>query len=75
MLYNMMRPMFNERVRDSIIFQQDLACLHMFVDPIILPEELGGTCGKFDNTEPTFAVKQMSSYFAKLKDYAAHVNQ
>ena len=57
----MMRPMFNERVRDSIIFQEDLASLHAFVDPSILPEELGGTCGKFDNTEPTFAVKQMSS--------------
>lgn len=73
-LYNMMRPLFNERVRESIIFQDDLASLHNFVDKEILPEELGGTSGKFDNSESSFGVSQMSEYFVQLKHYAEHVN-
>ena len=70
----MMSPLFNDRVRDSIIFQDKLASLHDFVDKEILPEELGGTLGEFDSSESAFAVNQMKDYFNQLKYYAEHVN-
>ena len=74
MLFNMMRPLLNERVKDSIIFHDKLESLHNFVDKEILPEELGGNSGTFSNSESVSAVCQMSDYFLKLKTYAEHVN-
>lgn len=74
MLYNMMRPLFNERVKDSIIFHDKLESLHNFVDKEILPEELGGNSGTFSNSESVSAVCQMSDYFLQLNTYAEHVN-
>ena len=74
MLYNMMRPLLNERVKDSIIFHDKLESLHNFVDKEILPEELGGNSGTFSNSESVSAVSQMSDYFLQLKTYAEHVN-
>ena len=71
----MMRPLFNERLKQSIIFQDDLASLHQFVDKEILPEELGGTAGKLDNSDSVFAVSRMSDYFTQLKSYAEYVNK
>ena len=74
MLYNMMRPLFNDRVKDSIIFHDKLESLHNFVDKEILPEELGGNSGTFSNSESVSAVCQMSDYFLHLNTYAEHVN-
>ena len=69
-----MRPLLNERVKDSIIFHDKLESLHNFVDKEILPEELGGNSGTFSNSESVSAVSQMSDYFLQLKTYAEHVN-
>ena len=71
----MMKPLFNERVKESIIFQDDIASLHNFVDKDILPEELGGTLVKFDNSSSALAVSHMKEYFAQLKTYADYVNK
>ena len=74
MLFNMMKPLFNERVRSIILFHDDLESLHTFVDKEMLPEELGGSMGKFCNKESVFAVNQMSEYFIQLKNYAEYIN-
>ena len=66
-----MRPLFNDRVKDSIIFHDKLESLHNFVDKEILPGELGGKAGKFHNSE---AVREMSDYFLQLRSYADHFN-
>ena len=69
-----MRPLLNDRVKDSIIFHNNLESLHSFVDKEMLPGELGGNSGRFSNSESVSAVSQMSDYFLQLKTYAEHVN-
>ena len=69
-----MRPLLNDRVKDSIIFHNNLESLHNFVDKEILPVELGGNSGIFSNSESVSAVNQMSDYFLQLKNYGEHVN-
>ena len=69
-----MKPLFNERVRAIILFQDSLESLHEFVDKEILPEELDGTNGKFCNKEAVLAVKEMNEYFIQLANYADYVN-
>ena len=70
-----MRPLFNDRVKDSIIFHDKLESLHKFVDKEILPGELGGNAGKFNNSEAVSAINEMSDYFLQLKSYADHFNK
>ena len=74
MLFNMVQPLFNDRVKESIIFQDNLVALQKFVDKEILPEEFGGESGMFNSSESVSAVCQMKEYFLKLKNYADHVN-
>ena len=69
-----MKPLFNERVRAIILFQDSLESLHEYVDKDILPEELDGTNGNFCNNEAVLAVKEMNEYFIQLKEYADYVN-
>ena len=72
--FNMMRPLQNERVKQSIIFHDSLESLYEFVDKEILPEELGGTSGEFDSSATAIAVLKMNEYFEQLKDYAENIN-
>ena len=68
----MIKPFVNNQVKESIIFHDDFESFHSYVDKQILPEELGGTNGSFDNTEMASAVQSMSDYFAQVQYY---VNQ
>ncbi len=46
-------------MRESIVFHRDVAGLHAHVDREILPEELGGAAGPFDNGECLDALEAM----------------
>ena len=68
----MIKPFLNEQVKKSIIFHNNLESFHNYVDKEILPEELGGTQGPFDNSAASSAVYNMSKYFGQVHNY---VNQ
>ena len=70
--YNMIKPFVSDQIKESIIFHTDLSSFHEYVDKEIVPEELGGTNGPFDNFEMASAVYKMSGYFKQVHDY---VNQ
>ena len=70
--YNMIKPFVSEQVKESIIFHNDLESFHHYVDKDILPYELGGTNGSFDNDAMSSAVHSMSEYFGQVH---AYVNQ
>ena len=45
-LYSMIKPFLNDRVRDNIVFHgSDLASLHSEVSPALLPADLGWVLG------------------------------
>ncbi len=64
--FNMIKPMLTEDVRDSIVFHQSLESLHLDVDPEVLPEELGGTAGPFNNDDSREVI--ISYHVSKGKD-------
>ena len=70
--YNMIKPFLDEQVKKTIIFHQDHESFYEYVDKEILPEELGGTQGAFDNAAASKAVNDMSKYFVQVQNY---VNQ
>ncbi len=61
--------MLSKAVRDSIIFHSDLESLHAEVDREILPEELGGTAGPFNNDGVREALEQMGDLLTEFKSY------
>ena len=65
----MIKPFVNERVSQSIIFHDSLESFHGYVDKEILPHELGGTNGEFDNSKMACAVNTMSEYFYQVHRY------
>ena len=65
----MIKPFVNERVSQSIIFHDSLESFHGYVDREILPKELGGTNGSFDNSKMAYAVSTMSEYFEQVHRY------
>ena len=67
--YNMIKPFLNEEVKKSIIFHDNLSSLHTYVDKQILPEELGGRQGPFDDSAASAAVLNMSKYFESVQNY------
>jgi len=72
-LYNMIKPLLNDRVRDNIIFHGDnLSQLHEEVSPELLPEALGGT-GDLDNTAVVAAAKKLDDHFKEHVDRALAV--
>ena len=68
----MIKPFVNNQVKESIIFHDNFESFHSYVDKEILPCELGGTNGSFNNTDMASAVHSMSDYFAQVQYY---VNQ
>ena len=68
----MIKPFLTEQVQESIIFHSDLESFHKYVDTEILPEELGGTNGPFENSAMASSVYAMSDYFVQVH---AYVNQ
>ena len=69
--YSVVRPMLSRSLRESIHFHASLEELHRHVDRQILPEELGGAGGKFDNRKCLETLERMSGHFQELKELAA----
>ena len=68
--YQMIRPMLNQRVRDTVVFHDSDRSLHQYVDKEVLPEELGGSNGRFDShRESAEAVLNMKDYFRDIKNF------
>jgi len=66
-LFNMMGPFLNERIRSNIIFHgSDLSDLHKEVAPEILPSDLGGS-GDLDNTAAVATAKQLDEHYKELQ--------
>ena len=65
----MIKPFLNERVQNSILFHDNLTSLHAYVEKQILPEELGGKQGPFDDSAESAAVLNMSEYFESIQYY------
>ena len=65
----MIKPFLNEEIKRSILFHRNLDSFHNYVDKEILPEELGGTNGGFDNQDAALAVYNMSEYFNRVHTY------
>ena len=65
--YGVVKPFMSEYVRNNIHFHCNFQELHEFVSKEVLPEELGGLTGKFDNYSCFEQTKQMEDYFKKLE--------
>jgi len=65
----MARPLLHERVRDAIVVHDSLDSLHQHVDKSILPENLGGTAGKFDNSDCQNAITSCPQIFNQIENY------
>lgn len=68
-LYNMIKPLFSQRIQESIFIHDSFESLHQHVSLECLPEELGGNAGPFDNTLSAKAVKDIPEYFKQIKTY------
>ncbi len=67
--------MLSKPVRDSIVFHPDLESLYSVVDREILPEELGGSAGKFSNDGCREMLEQMDDLFTEFKSYKREKKQ
>ena len=61
----MVKPMMNERIRNSIIFHDSLESLHKYVPKEILPKEYDGSCGPYNNHASAQKVLKSISEFEK----------
>ena len=61
------KPLMPEKIQKMINFHSDFQSLHEFVSKDVLPEELGGNTGKFDNSICVKQSKTMEQYFKNLK--------
>lgn len=68
-MYQMVKPMLNQRIRDAIVFHNSNESLHKYVDKEILPQELGGDTGKISNEESSKAVLEMPHLFRDISKY------
>ena len=69
--YNVVKPFLNERVKNNLFFHSSLESLHEHVPKDILPEELGGDMGPYDNQHCVQAVFSIEKHFAKMQQYVA----
>ena len=67
--YNLLKQFLNERVKNSILFHDNLESLHSHVPKEILPRELGGTQGKFDNSNCSEAVYNNQLHFTRVQQF------
>ena len=59
----MAKPFLTEDAKKNIIFHSSLQFLHDYVPKEILPQELGGDMGPYDNSYSTQAVFAMKDHF------------
>ena len=69
--YNFIKPFLHERIRNSIIFHNSLESLHDHVPKEILPKELGGSYGSYDNSECAQAVLDIQKHFTNVQEFIA----
>ena len=67
-IFNMIKPFLAETVQKKMNFHSNLESLHEVVNKDILPQELGGNGGHFDNSLCIDQTKSMEPYFKALKD-------
>ena len=65
----MIKPFLTEEVKNTIVFHSSFESFHKYVDKDILPRELGGTQGPFENSDTWFAVSTMAEYFVQVQNY------
>ena len=63
-----MKPFLNERIKNSIYFHNSLESLHEEVPKEILPQELGGETGPFDNYDSAQAVFDIEAHFYRINE-------
>ena len=65
--FGMVKPFMPEYVQNNIHFHASYEELHSIVSKDVLPEELGGNDGKFDNSKCVEHSKTLEEYFKKLE--------
>ena len=65
--FGMVKPFMPEYVQNNIHFHANYQELHSIVSKDVLPEELGGNDGKFDNSKCVEHSKTLEEYFKKLE--------
>ena len=65
----MVKPFLNKRVRNSIQFHDSLETLHQHVPKEILPTELGGSSGSYDNSACAQATLDLEKHFSKVRTF------
>ena len=66
--FNVVRPFLNDHIRNSIHFHNSMESLHEEVPKEILPQELGGDTGPFDNYESAKAVFDIEPHFYRVQE-------
>ena len=67
----MIKPFLSEQVRNSIHFHDSLETLHQHVPKDILPTELGGSSGSYDNSACAQATFNIEQHFAHVQNFVA----
>ena len=65
----MIKPFLSEQVRNSIHFHDSLETLHQYVPKEILPTELGGSSGSYDNSACAQATLGLEKIFSKVRTF------
>ena len=65
----MIKPFLTEEVKNTIMFHRSFESFHKYVDKEILPGELGGMQGSFENTDTWSAISIMAEYFVQVQNY------
>ena len=63
----MIKPFLSQQVRNSIHFHDSLETLHQHVPKEILPTELGGSSGSYDNSACAQATLSLEKHFSKVR--------
>jgi len=69
--FNIVRPFLNERIKKSIYFHDSNESLHEHVPKEILPTELGGLSGSYDNSACAQATFNIEQHFAHVQNFVA----
>ena len=67
----MIKPFLKEQVRKSIHFHDSLETLHLHVPKEILPIELGGSSGSYDNSACAQATLGLEKHFSKVRTFVS----
>ena len=65
----MIKPFLSEQVRNSIHFHDSLETLHQYVPKEILPTELGGSSGSYDNSACAQATLDLEKHFSNVRTF------